>query len=545
MTHKSLYRRFRPQRFDEVVGQDNTIATLVNQIEGDSIAHAYLFTGSRGTGKTSTAKILARAVNCLSPDGANPCNSCENCRSILDDANIDVIEMDAASNNGVDDIRELREIVKFAPGACKYKVMIIDEVHMLSKGAFNALLKTLEEPPEYMLFILATTEPHKVPATISSRCQHFAFKHIDDAVMLANLQEKCSELGVQADAAALDLIVSLAGGALRDAQSLLDQCIAYSGLTLTYQTVSQALGRTADDAVQQLASQMLAADDLAIVESLDKHYRAGKDIAILMDELINLFRCGMIAAMSGDVAAATALPAWQKWLEETVQTVDKKTWKNHLNHLLAVAQNIKYASHPWLALEIELISVREKSALDDGAALQRLAELEAAVEALSQKLAQLKGAPAAPNDSLRSGAKAEPIAVEDAAARREASNQPVVEQPKAQVTENGDAVLEQVQQAAPAIDEVPHVAADDLTLELLTANWQGDKLILKMDDSVKVLRRTLAQKNHIANIKAALKEVFNSEIDVHIADDDAEKKVQAVRDFFKELTDEDNIIVQP
>ncbi len=220
MSHISLYRRFRPKSFDEVVGQANTIATLTNQIASDRIAHAYLFTGSRGTGKTSTAKILARAANCEQRNGANPCNTCQTCQSILNDANIDVIEMDAASNNGVDDIRELREIVKFPPSSCRYKVMIIDEVHMLSKGAFNALLKTLEEPPEYIIFILATTEPHKVPATISSRCQHFGFKHIENDIMRDNLTDICQSLDITVEPDALNLIIKLADGAMRDAHSL-------------------------------------------------------------------------------------------------------------------------------------------------------------------------------------------------------------------------------------------------------------------------------------------------------------------------------------
>ncbi|HQB63638.1 MAG TPA: DNA polymerase III subunit gamma/tau, partial [Sedimentibacter sp.] len=193
MSHQAIYRKFRPKIFDDVLGQEHVTRTLKNQIISHNIAHAYLFSGIRGTGKTSTAKIFARAVNCLNNHEGNPCNECEICKSILDETNMDVIEMDAASNNGVDDIRELRDKVKFLPVKSRYKVYIIDEVHMLSKGAFNALLKTLEEPPDHLLFILATTEPHKIPATILSRCQRFDLKRIGSDIIVENMKKICSD----------------------------------------------------------------------------------------------------------------------------------------------------------------------------------------------------------------------------------------------------------------------------------------------------------------------------------------------------------------
>ena len=219
-------RKFRPKIFDDVLGQEHVTRTLKNQIMSQNIAHAYLFSGIRGTGKTSTAKIFARAVNCLNNHEGNPCNECEICISILDETNMDVIEMDAASNNGVDDIRELRDKVMFLPVKSKYKVYIIDEVHMLSKGAFNALLKTLEEPPEHLLFILATTEPQKIPATILSRCQRFDLKRINADIIVENMKKICNELEIKYEEKALKLIAANSEGAMRDAQSILDRCIS-------------------------------------------------------------------------------------------------------------------------------------------------------------------------------------------------------------------------------------------------------------------------------------------------------------------------------
>lgn len=220
MSYQALYRQWRPQDFEEIIGQNHIVIPLKNQIMSNTYGHAYIFSGTRGTGKTSTAKIFARAVNCLNNTDGNPCNQCENCLSILEDQFIDVVEMDAASNNSVDDIRELREHIKFAPSKGKYKVYIIDEVHMLSQGAFNALLKTLEEPPEYVLFILATTELHKIPATILSRCQRFDFKRVSFEEILMRLEHICKQLNISYEVEALKLIIQKSDGAVRDRKSV-------------------------------------------------------------------------------------------------------------------------------------------------------------------------------------------------------------------------------------------------------------------------------------------------------------------------------------
>ena len=291
MSHQALYRKFRPKTFDDVLGQEHVTRTLKNQIKTDNIAHAYLFSGIRGTGKTSTAKIFSRAVNCLNNHDGNPCNECEICKSILDETNMDVIEMDAASNNGVEDIRELRDKVNFLPVKSKYKVYIIDEVHMLSKGAFNALLKTLEEPPEYLLFILATTEPQKIPATILSRCQRFDLKRINTSVIVESMKKICEEIGVEYDEKALKLIASNSEGAMRDAQSILDRCLSFNNNEkVDYETVIDLLGTVNYQVILEAANCIVSRDIKNTMILVDNILNEGKEVSIFLDELIICFR---------------------------------------------------------------------------------------------------------------------------------------------------------------------------------------------------------------------------------------------------------------
>lgn len=290
MSHQALYRRFRPKTFDDVLGQEHVTRTLKNQIMTDNIAHAYLFSGIRGTGKTSTAKIFSRAVNCLNNHDGNPCNQCEICKSILNETNMDVIEMDAASNNGVEDIRELRDKVKFLPVKSKYKVYIIDEVHMLSKGAFNALLKTLEEPPEHLLFILATTEPQKIPATILSRCQRFDLKRINTSVIVENMKKICEEIDVEYDEKALKLIAANSEGAMRDAQSILDRCISFNNKRVGYETVIDLLGTVNYQVILEAIDCIINRDIKGTIILVDNILNEGKEISIFLDELIICFR---------------------------------------------------------------------------------------------------------------------------------------------------------------------------------------------------------------------------------------------------------------
>lgn len=290
MSHQAIYRKYRPKTFDEVVGQDHVTETLKNQIMRNSTAHAYLFSGIRGTGKTSTAKIFARAVNCTNNKDGNPCNECEACLSILSERNMDVIEMDAASNNSVEDIRDLRDKVKFLPSQSKRKVYIIDEVHMLSKGAFNALLKTLEEPPEHLLFILATTEPQKIPATILSRCQRFDLKRISVSDMIDLMKEICEDIGIEIEENALRMIANSSEGALRDALSILDRCLVCSVDKITYEDVIMLLGTVNYNIIIKFTDILIEKDIRELLTVLDEILSQGKEITLFLQGLIEHLR---------------------------------------------------------------------------------------------------------------------------------------------------------------------------------------------------------------------------------------------------------------
>ncbi len=295
MSHQAIYRRYRPKTFDEVIGQRHITETLKNQIIRKTTAHAYLFSGIRGTGKTSTAKIFARAINCLDNQSGNPCNQCESCLSILADRNMDVIEMDAASNNSVEDIRDLREKVRFLPSQSKFKVYIIDEVHMLSKGAFNALLKTLEEPPEHLLFLLATTEPQKIPATILSRCQRFDLRRIPVSDMLSVMEKILEDLSITADPEALRMIANNGEGAMRDALSILDRCLVFSQEHITYEGVLELLGTVNYQIVLKFTEGLINKNIGDSLWMLDQILSEGKEITRFLEDLIIHMRHLLIA----------------------------------------------------------------------------------------------------------------------------------------------------------------------------------------------------------------------------------------------------------
>ena len=292
--YQALYRKYRPQTFDDVVGQLAVTQTLKTQLQSGRLSHAYLFTGSRGTGKTSSAKILAKAVNCLNPSDGNPCNCCEACKSIDSGACMDVLEIDAASNNGVDNVRDLRDDAIYTPSQVKMRVYIIDEVHMLSISAFNALLKIIEEPPEHLLFILATTELHKVPATILSRCQRFSFRRISQDDIAARLQYVAYQENIELEDAAARVLARLADGGMRDALSLLDQCASATTGDLTAEKVYGCLGIAGVQECGKLMAHIAAHDAQKALSLLNRFYAEGKDMAALMDEMACLTRDFMI-----------------------------------------------------------------------------------------------------------------------------------------------------------------------------------------------------------------------------------------------------------
>ena len=298
--YQALYRKYRSRTFDEVVGQDQVINSIKYQVKNSTVSHAYIFSGTRGTGKTSTAKILARAVNCEHPIDGNPCNECETCKSILRGTNLDVVEMDAASNNGVDDIRDLREKAFYPPSTSKYKVYIIDEVHMLSKGAFNALLKILEEPPKHLIFILATTEIERVPQTILSRTQRYTFKRISIDTISKNISEILAKEGKSIDEAGIDLIAQMADGSMRDAVSLLDRVVAINDNNISYDKIIEVLGVTTEDTLFELATSILNSDASSIIMSVANLADDGKDMMVLIDGIVSFFRNILIAKNLND-----------------------------------------------------------------------------------------------------------------------------------------------------------------------------------------------------------------------------------------------------
>jgi DNA polymerase-3 subunit gamma/tau len=302
--YQVLYRKWRPGVFRDTVGQPHIVKTLLAQLQSGRLAHAYLFTGSRGTGKTTVAKILARAVNCERPVGGEPCNECPACAGILDGSIPDVAEIDAASHSGVDNIRALREETVYPPVSAKYRVYIIDEAHMLSAGAFNALLKTLEEPPPHVLFILATTETHKIPVTIASRCQRFAFRRISVPEISVLLAKICSQEQTKADQAALDLLAHMADGSLRDALSLLEQCVS-AGSVVTESSVRETLGL---NSLEDIAQWLMGLEDLSFsLNHLQTLYSSGLELSSILGQLASVLRDLLMGQLKGDLLV-TRLP---------------------------------------------------------------------------------------------------------------------------------------------------------------------------------------------------------------------------------------------
>lgn len=380
--HKALYRVYRPKNFSDVIGQEHIVRTLKNQIENNNVGHAYLFCGTRGTGKTSTAKIFSRAVNCTNLHNDEPCNECENCREILEDKTMDVVEIDAASNNSVDDIRELRENVKYSPAKAKYKVYIIDEVHMLSQGAFNALLKTLEEPPSYVIFILATTEPHKIPATILSRCQRFDFKRVTVKDISSRMRYICEKEGIEADEKALNLIARNSQGALRDALSILDQCISFEGNKISYNDVIELLGSVNIEQLFDLAESIIKEDTRKSLQILNDFIIWGKDVRNLVNDLIDHFRNLMFCKISNDLDEIISLPEETiDLLKQQAETIDTNNLIRILNILSETQDGMKISSNPRVLMEVTMMKIAQPMFDESKEALiKRIENLEQKIE---------------------------------------------------------------------------------------------------------------------------------------------------------------------
>ncbi|MCR5623763.1 MAG: DNA polymerase III subunit gamma/tau [Lachnospiraceae bacterium] len=354
MSYVALYRKFRPNDFEDVKGQEHIVTTLKNEVKNSRIGHAYLFCGTRGTGKTTIAKILARAVNCENPKDGSPCNECPTCRAINEQRSFNVVEIDAASNNGVSNIRDIIEEVRYAPTEGKYRVYIIDEVHMLSNGAFNALLKTLEEPPSYVIFILATTEPHKIPITILSRCQRYDFKRISIQTISDRLLELTEKEGVSLNQDASDYIAKVADGSMRDALSLLDQCIAfYPNETLDMDKTLQVLGAVDQKVYEDLFRAMTAGKITECVNIINNLIDYGKELTQFVSEYIWHIRNILITkTINGDKNIVDASEETFEHIREEMNLCSADEMIRYIKVLSALSQEIRYSTQKRVAVEI-------------------------------------------------------------------------------------------------------------------------------------------------------------------------------------------------
>lgn len=358
LAYTALYREWRPKIFSEVVGQEHVTVTLRNQVKNNRIAHAYLMCGTRGTGKTSTAKILAKAVNCLNPKDGEPCNECESCKKINEGIAIDVTELDAASNNSVEDIRNIIDDVQYPPHESKYKVYIIDEVHMLSQGAVNAFLKTLEEPPQNVVFILATTDPHKLPITILSRCQRFDFKRVRKESMISRLREIVTGQGVFADDKSLELVAKMSDGAMRDAISILDQAISVGSGKIEYEKVLDMLGLVTNEYMFKLMDCIVNKDVEGCIRSIDEIVIAGKEISIFIKDLIIHIRNLMMVKVSRNPEEVLDMSAENlDMVKEQSKRVRVEETMRYIKILQEAEEQAKRSSNSRIYLELAVIKM--------------------------------------------------------------------------------------------------------------------------------------------------------------------------------------------
>jgi DNA polymerase-3 subunit gamma/tau len=446
VSYQVLARKWRPQVFQAVVGQDPVTRTLQNALSSGRVAHAYLFTGPRGVGKTTTARLLAKALACTQREGPEACGVCPSCQDFVSGAPVDVMEIDAASNTGVDDIRTLRENVKYAPARGRFKIYIVDEVHMLSGPAFNAFLKTLEEPPPHVVFVLATTDPRKIPATVLSRCQRFDFRPIPPEQLTATLSEILTKEGVAFEPAALPLLVRAAEGSLRDALSLLDTAIAYGGGALDEASVARILGSSSPVHVRGFLGALLAKDGARALEAIDRAARDGEDLTWLCREVVETARRALVVKVAPDAPFADLTPAEHEALAASVEAVSADELIYLLRAFMDADTEMRRSPHPRVELEIAAVRAARRP---------QPQAIEALIAKVDEAASRLRNAPAAPR-----AASAQPSLLE-APAPPARSAAPPVPSPTVPAPPPVERVPGPAAPAMESIEEGPRVAAGD------------------------------------------------------------------------------------
>ena len=506
MAYTAFYRKWRPTRFEDMRGQETVVRTLKNQLKTGRIGHAYLFAGTRGTGKTTAAKIFARAVNCEHPVDGSPCNECDTCRAILSGTSVNVVEIDAASNNGVDNIREIREEVRYKPTEGRYRVYIIDEVHMLSAGAFNALLKTLEEPPEYVIFILATTEVHRIPITVLSRCQRYDFKRLSLETLKSQLRDILSEEQIEADESAVSFIARQADGSSRDALSILEQCVSfYYGEKLTYEKVLDALGASDQTVFSELLRRIINRDIAGSITIVDDLLSTGRDLSQFVLDLTWYLR-NILLIQTEDPSEDTLGISRENlhMMKEEAEDLDYHQVMRYIRILSELSNRIRFSGSKRVLLELALIRMMQPSMEEDEESLrERIQILEERITGLSSASVSVIPASAPAASRLQTGS---------------AASDPTGRDPDAQ---NGAAALSAVR---PVI-EVSDAAYEDY--QILKNSW--DALIGQQG---RLFRALLAETELSVDGEDGIRILFRNEFNYNAAV--RQKRDQELREVLRE-----------
>ena len=477
MSYIALYRKWRPATFDEIKGQDAVVTTLKNQIEANRIGHAYLFCGTRGTGKTSAAKVFAKAVNCTNPKNGNPCGECESCKAIAAGTSLNVIEMDAASNNGVDDARQIKESVVYSPTNAKYKVYIIDEAHQITKEAFNALLKTMEEPPAYVVFILATTEPHKIPVTILSRCQRYDFKRIDVTTLEDRLREVADNEGITVEDKAIKYIATKAEGGMRDALSLLDQCSAFFlGGEITYERALDVLGAVDTSVFSEFLRSLCAKSVTDSIKVIDRITIQGRDITQFIGDFIWHMRNVLLAKAAEDISEVVNITAENlALLRKESEAIPEKQLLRYIRVFSDLSNDLRFATQKRVLVEIAIIRICKP-------------QMEQSLDSINDRLKVIEDL--IENGSLTKESYSQ--AIDDITPRESASEKEVKNEAEKTVMNLPDATkedLKNINSQWPAIyRSLPEMYTACLRMATLSVRPDDGKLIIQFgDDTVKML----------------------------------------------------------